>query len=601
MFFRIPDNFDLTNYRSYGSFAELFNPNVNKIWSDFDPTTSHEQTLGQFQALLKSVYTVENIRANMPVFFQNIRDYHSLYTRAESELLFDRLIQGFPEDLLWTLYFVRFSETFLLKSKFFIYTFNDAKTRALSPPGYVAYRTSAGSPIGSSTGVELYENHKEQIDRIVAAFSEFSDRRIIWPESHLQNKHGVIQNLVNFWRRKLTYIMNERSATFETVLQTGSAAHFEIVDSEDYASMGYNFNVLCRQKISRAYRDPLYTLMSYSTNPCKILDWPLVEPGETKPMLYGVELECAFDYSLKEIIDAQHTPFFIAKADSTITGSKKTYAELVTVPMSLKALKRHYAHWFKNIDYSRFDVTRDTNNGCHVHMDREGFEGKKHIQNLAWFYIHPANRDFLVYVSERGSYSGMEAYSPIPSIPPSLSKVKAYQRSQAIAETKRGIVNFQKKATIEIRMFRGIVSFAELCKNLEFVDAVFNFTRGEKSMNQLTAVHFLKWLRQTPTNQYMTLKKFIDRCKSIDNLITSCEVNDVVFNITDPEKIRDRLNNSKISLTNAHVTLLNKGHKRVFVLNRETGKLDVVFNNRSKLVDLDRSVEARYTHRSFAA
>ena len=164
----------------------------------------------------------------------------------------------------------------------------------------------------------------------------------------------------------------------------------------------------------------------------------------------------------------------------------------------------------------------------------------------------------------------------------------------------RGIINFGKKITVEIRMFRSIVSFAELCKDLEFVDAVFHFCSGERSLMKLGFTDFLTWLqKEVPINKYTILRKFIDSCNYMDKMISEYQVKNMIFNITEPELIIKKLNGSKLKLTNAHVSVLNKGIKRTYILNKDTGFIELTTTNMSKLVKIDRSTESRYTRNSF--
>lgn len=596
MYFRFPDNPELTNFREYRTFAELFTPSVNRCW---DHSLGNEVTLDQWFRFLKAFYSRENIRNNLGCFVPDMRSYRNIDDETNSKRYADELIADIPDDYLWMLHFLRYYE-YSGTHYFHLFKIKRAESEARIGLPYVGLHTSQTIIEASSSRV-LFDLIKPHAEALETYFNENANKTMAWDYWYACKYLSLYSKLRLFWIKELRY--RDMTGGNSTMISLTLDSNAQITTSESnlMISVGYDFALMATRKVTRTYREPLYQVLNYSTNPCSILDWPIVEPGEHKPMLYGVELECTFDYPLKEVIDAAHTPFFIAKQDSSISGSKRQAAELVTVPMSLKALKRHYAHWFQNLDYTRFDVTKDTTNGMHVHMDRQGFDGKKHIQNLAWFYLNPANRDFLIYVSERGSLEAMNRYSPIAQFPNNMSKIKAYKRVVEVASAHRGIVNFGKQTTVEIRMFRGIVSFAELCKNLEFVDAVFQFTRGEKSLGQLSAAHFIAWLRKTPVNRYTMLKKFIDRCKNLDSLMLACEVYDEVFNITDPEKIKELLNKSKLQLTNAHVTILNRGKKRTFVLNKETGLLDVVLSNRSKLADVDRVVESRYTRNAFAA
>ena len=596
MYFRFPDNPELDNFRSYQSFAEVFDPHVNKIWSNASANSDGPYTVAQWFQFIKLLYSRENLKANIGAFHQVIQNHYSDLPQYDD--YYHQYLAEIPDDYLWVAHFLVPAERTTSKLKFYFRALDRQRSESVLSPPHCALRTSTISALCTPNDHTLFEKIKREADELLAYFTEKAHLKVA--KGYWINGSHFVENLTNLWYRQTRYINGESYIKIQDVLgRTG--AKIELSCTDEQVRAGVNFSLMFTQKATKDFRDPLYSILQYTTNPCTLIDWPLKEPGEHKPMLYGVELECVFDYQIREIIDAQYTPFFIAKSDSTISGSKRYAAELVTIPMSLKAHKRHWAHWFKKIDYGRFDTSKNTTNGFHVHMDRAGFEGDKHIRNLCFFYLNPANRDFLIHISERGSYDQMSRYSPIPSFLPGYSKIKAFKSARRCAEGARGIINLQKPATIEIRMFRGIVSFGELVKNLEFVDAAFQFCRGEKSVNSLSVKHFMEWLRKTESNRYTVLKKFMDQCKNFDELMTSCEIYNHVFNLTDPLKIIEVVNKSGLQLTNAHVTVLNKGRKRTFILDKTTNKLTMVVPQGSRLAEFDRSIESRYTRNTFAA
>jgi len=599
MYFQFPDNPEFNNLRTYTTWASLFDPNVNKTFLPVVNGERHFRVSDQL-ALLKAVYTKDNIAKNLASFAPEVCQYHPTYRENDGQGFRD-LVNCIPDDLMWMFHFLRYQSGRPGQRSWTFFVFNQQRSNNCS-----ALQLKG---IGTSDTLKTFRNDEEFRDAIEAAsipylqyFNEHADKKYNCGDSWVH--HNITLLLQQFVNGTLNY--NHQGRTHRHLRAFWSSiqdSNFTV--STDYSDTdidnGYYFSLISSVKVSKNYRDPLYEILNYSTNPCGLIDWPLVEPNEHKPVLYGIELESSFDYDIKQIIDAQHQPFFIAKQDGSITGTKRHKAELVTIPMSMKAHKRHWAHWFKQIDYSRFDTSKDTNNGMHVHIDRKAFDDKKHIRNMTWFYTNPANRDFLVYVSERGSYNAMASYTPICTFPSHLSKVRAYKECERHQSGLRGIMNFGKPATIEIRMFRGIASFAELVKNLEFVDAVLSFTRGEHNMNTLSAERFMSWLSKTHPNRYSVLKEYFARCKNMDVLMASCEIWNVVFNKTDPETVLQLINKSNIQLNNMHISALNKGRKRTYVLDKETQKLKLVQSNRSRLAEMDRTIESRYTRNAFAA
>lgn len=345
-------------------------------------------------------------------------------------------------------------------------------------------------------------------------------------------------------------------------------------------------------------RKPLYNVLSYTTDALSILPYPNMEKKEKSPVLVGVELEVSTDYYVQELVDAAEDPFFLAKSDSSISGSKRNRMELVTAPSSFKYLKRQYALWFNKLDYDKFDCTVDTSNGMHVHVGREHFEDNHHIRNFCWFFNNPANTDFLVQISERTKENLMK-WSPT-YMWHNISRTRAFRDVNNYVVNMRGITNlkggWENGKTVEVRMFKGIVSYAAICKNLEFVEAVFHFTKGLTSYRDLTLRGFFKWLDVQSRNRFILLRKFIDQEVCVDKLLLHADVKDLVFTETDPVRIAQKLMKAPFKVTNEHITILNrKAKKRTYTLNRETGEISVTRYNIAKLASLDKSFAERYT------
>lgn len=365
-------------------------------------------------------------------------------------------------------------------------------------------------------------------------------------------------------------------------------------------------DIIVKRTVAANDRRALYRVYNYTTDVLTLLSYPNKEEKEKDPVLVGVELEVSTDYDIRELIDAAKDPFFVAKQDSSISGEKRNLMELVTAPSSFKYLKRQYALWFNKLDYNKFDVTTSTNNGMHVHIGRDHFEDNYHIRNFCWFYNHPAHAEFLLHISERGSMELLQRWSPLYQFSTSISRTAAFRQvyQWVGSGSFRGVTNFKggwaQAKTVEVRLFKGIVSYASIVKNLEFVEATFHFTKGLTSYRDLTLKGFLTWLKKTPANKYTLLKKFIDQF-STDKLLYTAEVKNLVFTETNPDKIVSLLNKAPFKVTNHHLSVLNKGRKRTFVLNRDTGEISLIRRDLGKLAALDKTFAQRYLRDSEAA
>lgn len=332
-------------------------------------------------------------------------------------------------------------------------------------------------------------------------------------------------------------------------------------------------------------------VLNYSANVFDYLPYTIKGPKEPAAVLYGVELEANGDYTPKELIAAQKDLFFIMKQDGSIHGSKTQNYELVTVPASLKAHKRLWAEFFEKIDYQKFDTSKDTGNGMHVHIDRKAFKNS-HLNRFTWFITNPANEDFILAISERPTKRNLEEWARMPNHFAHASKLKAARLASRTNDGLRGAVHFKRDKTVEVRLFKGIVSYATVIKNLEFVDSVFHYTQ-QTVLSQLSLKHYLAWLAETPKNKYQLLKAFLAESKTPDYIAAS-EVVDLVWSLKTEHLVAEKLNKAPFKVSNVHVTYLNKKRrKRTFVL--KGGKVECIASSGGLLAKLDKSVQQKQT------
>lgn len=367
-----------------------------------------------------------------------------------------------------------------------------------------------------------------------------------------------------------------------------------------YIAEGYNITISLKPSLNQILwkatlppgdRRNLARVLNYSTNVLDLLPYTIKGPKEAAAPTYGVELESCSDYTPKQMLDAQKDLFFIMKQDGSISGSKSQRYEIVTVPASLKAHKRLWAELFEKIDYSKFDTTKDTGNGMHVHIGRKFFS-RTHLNRFCWFITNPANFDFVFAISERPNRNDIASWAKMADYKDFTSKVRAYNHAESRCREIRGAVHFKGDKTVEVRLFKGIVSYATIVKNLEFVDSVFHFTQTT-SATQLTLSNYLAWLSKTKANQYSTLKAFIAEIP-LKEITAAAEVYDYIWNETADYKIADKLNKAPFKVTNTHITILNKKRRaRTFILKQ--GQVHCVRNNGGLLAKLDKSLSQKQT------
>jgi len=572
---------------TYTSHEEIFNPNINGFWFD----SGLEYTVQHHFDLIKQIYTRDNL-INNPELFSNIQ--HSVPTHLQVERL-GHFTNAIPDNRLWILNYLQLDGVGINETVFACYrpqariTLHPEEFKCRFEDEYFTIAKRFDSPEFS---VALYERLLPIIERLENLFSAHSAKR--WSPSNTYTLNGFVRHLIHFTTGAECFTNGAVYLNAQQVYQLGESA--TITCRQANGTSFTNISLRVAVKVTKANKAQLYTVFSYSANPMDMLPYPITFKNEHNPVLYGVELECSSDYGVRQIIDATDEPFMLAKSDSSVTGNKRHNYELVTVPMSFKAHKREWAKWFSKLEYDKFDTTKDTNNGMHVHIGRTHFDNEKHIRNLAWFINNPAHRDFMMALSERTAYS-VENYSPMRKYSPDASKVRAMKNVVGEIRNLRGACNVaSNKPTIEVRLFKGIVSYAAVLKNLECVDAMFNFSR-EFPVYKMTLRQFLLWLESQPYNKYPVFKKFVFAMKNLKKMTFESDMNEIIFTSNDPNKIMKRMTTAGIKITNEHITTLNKRvKKRMFVLNKETGNIDIVYTNKFPLAHMDRELEKRYVN-----
>ena len=318
------------------------------------------------------------------------------------------------------------------------------------------------------------------------------------------------------------------------MIRHGESFEIEVTESSSGTVVEVS-KLKVKSMLSYANRSELYKKFEYSTNVIDIVGWKRPREEVIDETLYGIELEVSTDYPEKTLIDSFPEIFALVKKDSSITGSKSNMGEIVTIPTTLRQHKKMWASFFKNLNEDMFDCMDKHNNGMHVHIDREAFDkDTMHLKKFCWFFGNPANHKFLFDISERTQDSQQKyaKFITAPGISKPTGTVKKGNLSFVNAERahrqsdKNTALNLGKSATVEVRLFKGIVSFASIVKNLEFVDSLMEFTRyhNYKDMN-LAA--YLKWLSSLHTTKYRTLRYCVEEM-DIESLVKEAEIEKII-------------------------------------------------------------------------
>lgn len=530
---------------------KLLDPRVNKIcFTKFQ--------LSQWVDYLKLVYTRENLEAAAEQLLRGHKPNRN------------RLIDLIPDEDLFKLPFVY---------------------AAIDPDwagAWVLYIYNPASGLVEATRGCSTENFKEDFKKAVRCYEishELFDYR--WSMHQLP----FIELLTRLWIDDYTWSEQPQNRNLKR------ASAIRALENEGAELVTQSLYALAKiQKfVTSADRTLIEKLLSYTANPMDYIRSDLKRSPLT-PLL-GVELEFSTNLSVKDLVAAQETPFAIYKQDNSVSGSKAHSVEMVTIPMTFDAHRTAWASWFGNIPLKEFDKTLKTTNGMHVHIDKREFDNSAFLRRFCWFFSHPGNTNFFLTVSER-SKTSFSQYARMPTFNKKTTIAGAIKEAPSKIQCgQRGIIAVSSKPTIEVRLFKGVVSFAALLKNLEFVMAALEFCRSA-SLKALTASDFCKWLESQPANRFTTLKAFLKaNTTAIKEACFTSELLTHIFLEDEPESIISILKDKNIPHTQAIQRALNK------ITGRNTFEFDngkIVVNTRgtlSSVASLDTSLIKRYSNK----
>lgn len=215
---------------------------------------------------------------------------------------------------------------------------------------------------------------------------------------------------------------------------------------------------------------------------------------------YGIELEVEnrdernSNGAMAEHLDAPHLYF---KSD----GSLENGFEIITHPLSfnwIQSNKNQFEQMLNDLKkwgYNSYDANTC---GMHIHISKKSFGTWQLFRFIKFFND---NKEFIVSISQRK----FEQLKKWASIEDESNSELIYKAKKKDGNSSRYCaINLQNGATIEIRIFRGTLNYASFMKNIEFVDALFNYT---KDSNNCTLIGFKEYINST--SSYSNLKKFI--------------------------------------------------------------------------------------------
>lgn len=255
----------------------------------------------------------------------------------------------------------------------------------------------------------------------------------------------------------------------------------------------------------------------------------LTLPGEKQrddTLFFGLEFEIEDDWSNQEIpefalgkraLESVPKDWGYCKHD----GSMHRGVEYVTHPMTplfYKANRKEYDEMLNRwkADGFRTDQWDDENQryncGLHMHMSKDAFTSGHLYKFVRFFYKVPMRR-LIQQISQRdANYYARWAYEDYEH------GVKVAKEKKNISGQRYSVINLigghwheqhndRPAKTVEFRLFQGTLEPAILHKNIEFMLAVFFFTR-DTSITHITEKNFMRFLAMTP-NKWRYLTTFL--------------------------------------------------------------------------------------------
>ena len=182
-------------------------------------------------------------------------------------------------------------------------------------------------------------------------------------------------------------------------------------------------------------------------------------------------------------------------------GSLNNGFELVSHPLTFSYIK-HSAKDFENalneLSNNAYNSYNANTCGMHIHISKKAF-GTWQLYKFMKFFAE--NVPFIVAISQRK----MEKLVQWANIEDNDDNTLMYKAKKKEGNSARYVaINLQNYSTIEVRIFRGTLNFQSFMKNIEFVHALYMFTKESKI---ITLDSFKEYISNSC--EYSNLKKFI--------------------------------------------------------------------------------------------
>jgi len=233
--------------------------------------------------------------------------------------------------------------------------------------------------------------------------------------------------------------------------------------------------------------------------------------NQSKNLYYGIELEVENESNVDMADVVDNLPEFVyAKQDGSLTYG----FEIVSNPTTYQWLKENTAQWLRILDIRKKGFRSYNTNTCgiHIHLSKNYFSSL-HLYKFLTVFYKPENAKFILRISQRVK-SNFDRWATLCERP--NDKNIYYKAKNKTGNLERySAINLQNPHTIEIRIFRGTLNPRSFWKNIEFLQAIIDFTKIT-SLNEIDEPHFLTFVYNRK-QEYINLHNWLWDKKFYEN------------------------------------------------------------------------------------
>ena len=248
--------------------------------------------------------------------------------------------------------------------------------------------------------------------------------------------------------------------------------------------------------------------------------------NKTTDLFIGMELEVAIrkydvnQYDLADrIYDEGGRDLFYIKEDSSISDG----FEVVTHPFTPQwGLKNFPFQVFNDLVEEKVLYENDESCGQHIHVSRSAFT-RSHLMKFLYFH-----EKLMTLVTDVGGRSPNTSYANYHHFMEAIQlKGAKKQAAEGIRVGGRSALNLSNEATIELRYPAGNISEANIRKNMEWVQLIYDFTKllTPADINELDNPGLVLYFVEAKADKYPNVRRALQSSIPVLKPIRALETN----------------------------------------------------------------------------